>query len=132
MAIPKLQKPLLILAGWVFAVIGMIGIFIPLLPTTPLLLLSASCFMKSSDRFYRWLTTNKFLGAYIKDYREGKGISFRAKIITLTLLWGTMLFSACFVVPYWGVSILLIAIAIGVSRHILTIRPKKDKQYPEH
>jgi uncharacterized membrane protein YbaN (DUF454 family) len=68
------KRRLLIVAGTLFTGLGIIGIFVPILPTTPFLLLAAACFMRSSERFYHWLINNRILGAYVRDYMEGKGI----------------------------------------------------------
>ena len=67
-------KIFLISLGVFFICLGFVGIFIPVLPTTPFVLLSAALFARSSERFYRWLITNRFFGQYLKDYREGRGV----------------------------------------------------------
>jgi uncharacterized protein len=67
--------------------LGAVGIFLPVLPTTPFLLLAAACYCRSSDKLYQWLMGNKWFGTYIKNYREGKGLSIKTKIIALTVLW---------------------------------------------
>ena len=127
----KIKKPnllvkcILISAGTFFLGLGIIGIFLPVLPTTPFLLLAAACYARSSKRFYSWLMNNKWFGAYIKNYKEGKGISLKFKIFTICLLWVTILFSAFFVVDITWIKILLIIIACGVTIHILTVKTYK-------
>ena len=79
----QLLKWILITAGTIFIGIGIIGIFIPILPTTPFLLLAAACYARSSTRFYDWLINNKLIGAYIKNYREGRGIPLKIKVFTI-------------------------------------------------
>jgi uncharacterized membrane protein YbaN (DUF454 family) len=126
-----LRKPikvLLISIGTFFVGVGIVGIFVPLLPTTPFLLISAALYAKSSAGFYDWLINNKIFGQYIKNYREGKGIPLRLKIITITLLWITIGCSAVFAVDIFWVRIMLIIIAAGVMVHIIRIRPKKKYQ----
>ena len=126
-----LRKPikvLLISIGTFFVGVGIVGIFVPILPTTPFLLISAALYAKSSARFYDWLINNKIFGQYIKNYREGKGILLRLKIITITLLWITIGCSAVFAVDIFWVRIMLIIIAAGVTVHIIRIRPKKKYQ----
>ena len=85
----SISKPiqiLLITLGTFFVGVGIAGIFIPVLPTTPFLLLSAALYAKSSTKFYNWLINNRIFGQYIKNYREGKGISLRLKIITINII----------------------------------------------
>lgn len=92
-----------------------------MLPTTPFLLLSAACYARSSGRFYRWLTTNRLFGKYIRDYREKRGVPKRVKILSLTFLWITILISV-FLINKTVVFILLPLIAAAVTVHILRIR----------
>ena len=124
----QMIRAILLIVGTLSLVIGIIGIFIPLLPTTPFLLITAACYARGSDRFYNWLLCNKLFGNYIKNYREGKGVALNIKIISLSLLWTTILFSAVFVVSALLIKIILITIAIAVTIHILTIKSiKKSK-----
>jgi len=116
-----LVRGILFIAGTFFLVIGVIGIVVRLLPTTPFLVLSAACYSKSSRRYHRWLMNNRLFGDYITNYIEGRGISLRIKSLTLLALWVSILFSAFYVVDMFIVRILLLAIAVGVSVHILTI-----------
>jgi uncharacterized membrane protein YbaN (DUF454 family) len=123
-----LRKPikiLLIATGTFFIGVGIIGIFIPVLPTTPFLLISAALYSRSSKRFYSWLINNRIFGKFIKDYREGKGIPLRLKIITIILLWITIGCSAIFAIDILWVRIMLVVIAVGVTIHITRIKPKK-------
>ena len=124
----SISKPiqiLLITLGTFFVGVGIAGIFIPVLPTTLFLLISATLYAKSSKRFYDWLINNKIFGRYIKNYREGKGIPLKVKIITIILLWITIGCSAIFAIDILWVRILLVVIAVGVTIHIIRIRPKK-------
>lgn len=116
---------LLVYSGTFFLVIGIIGIFIPILPTTPFLLLAAACYARGSKKFYNWLINNKWLGEYIKNYREGKGIPSKIKILSITFLWVTIAFSTFIIVSNLLIQIIMIIIAVGVTIHILTIKTKK-------
>jgi uncharacterized membrane protein YbaN (DUF454 family) len=116
---------LLVIAGTVCVGLGIVGIFVPVLPTTPFLLLAAACYARSSQRFHSWLLNNKWFGSYIRNYLERKGITLRAKIITLSLLWITIGVSAAFAVETLALKLILIIIAIGVSIHILSLRTLK-------
>ncbi len=118
----RLVKAVLILVGTLFVGLGVLGIFLPLLPTTPFLLLAAACYAKSSKRFYDWLLSNKWFGNYIKNYREKKGIPSRVKIGALSLLWVTILASGLLATDNLFVRVILILIAVGVTVHILSIR----------
>jgi len=123
----KLIRSILVIAGTFFVGLGVIGIFLPLLPTTPFLLLAAACYARSSKRFYNWLLNNKWFGNYIKNYREGKGVPLKVKILTISILWATIIIS-CVIVSSLLVWIILVLIAIGVTIHVLTIRTfKKGK-----
>ncbi|MBM3157382.1 MAG: DUF454 domain-containing protein [Chloroflexi bacterium] len=121
-----LVRAALIVLGTLFLATGTVGIFLPLLPATPFFLLAAACYARSSKRFYDWLLYNRIFGSYIRNYREGKGIALRVKVITLALLWGTIIYSAFFVVDalYW--QIILLVIAVGVTTHILKTRTLKQ------
>ncbi len=127
-----LRKPvkiLLIATGTILIGISIIGIFLPILPTTPFLLLAAALYAKSSKRFYGWLINNRVLGRYIKNYREGKGIPLKVKIIAISILWITIGYSAIFAIDILWVRILLVIIAIGTTVHIALKRPRvKDNR----
>lgn len=102
-----IKRIFLLGVGLISLGLAIIGIILPLIPTTPLLLLAATCFIRSSDRLYKWLITHKYLGPYIKNYREGKGIPLTAKIVSVMLLWTSMLFTIFFDIPLIAVKILL-------------------------
>ncbi len=116
----------LILAGNFFLALGILGILFPLLPTTPFLLLAAACYFRSSEKFYNWLMNNKWLGNYIKNYREKKSIPLKIKVLTLSFLWLTIGYSVFFVVNIFLLRFILILIAISVSIHVLSIRTLKQ------
>ena len=119
------KRRLLIGAGTLCTGLGIIGIFIPILPTTPFLLLAAACYMRSSERFYQWLINNRIFGAYVRNYIEGRGMPVRIKIFTILLLWLTIGLSITFGVQNIVIRIVLICIAIGVTVHIVLIRKRK-------
>jgi uncharacterized membrane protein YbaN (DUF454 family) len=118
----QLLKLILITSGTIFVGLGILGIFIPILPTTPFLLLAAACYARSSKKFYDWLINNKLIGIYITNYREGRGFPLKVKFFTISLLWITILFSVLFLLDIFWIKIILIIIAIGVTIHILTIK----------
>jgi len=101
-------------------VLGVVGIFLPLLPTTPFFLLAAACFFRSSESLYAWLINHKFFGKRIRYFRVYKAISLRSKLLSLALLWLTIGYSAFFVVKIFWIKIILFLIALGVSIHLLS------------
>ena len=111
----------LLTLGGITLILGVIGIFIPVLPTTPFLLISASCFLRSSHSAYRKLMTNKTLGKYIFYYRVSRAIPPKSKIAALSLLWLGILFSI-YIVPLLWVKVLLFIIATGVTIHISSLK----------
>jgi uncharacterized membrane protein YbaN (DUF454 family) len=121
----RLKRQLLIITGTICVVIGIIGIFVPILPTTPFLLLAAACYMRSSQKFHNWLMNNRFLGTYIRNYTEGKGIPIKVKLFTIVLLWATI-GTSIWLAANWIVTIILLIIAIGVTLHIIFIRARKQ------
>jgi len=119
------KRRLLIGAGTLSTGLGIIGIFVPILPTTPFLLLAAACYMRSSERFYQWLINNRIFGAYVRNYIEGRGMPVRIKIFTILLLWLAIGLSIAFGVQNTIIRIVLICIAIGVTAHIVLIKKRK-------
>ena len=121
MARSGLMRMLFFTAGTISLILGVIGVLIPILPTTPFLLLSAACYLRSSTRMYQWLFNNRIFGEYLSNYRDGKGITLNTKIFALTLLWVTILYSAFFIIVLWVVQLALFIIAIAVSVHIIKL-----------
>lgn len=119
-----IKKYIFITIGFISLGLGIIGIVLPVLPTTPFLLLSAYLFSKSSEKFYNFLITNKVFGKYIRDYREKKGITLKNKIIVLVFLTITIGISLM-KVESRHLQIFLIVVLLGVSFHILKLRTLK-------
>jgi uncharacterized protein len=116
---------LLIIVGLAAVGIGTVGIFVPLLPTTPFYLLAAACFFRSSDRLYRWLIGNKWCGPYIRNYREHRAIPRHAKIVALILLWGTIGHAVLALLDQLWLRIILVTIAAGVTIYLLSLKTLK-------
>ncbi|MCL2289491.1 MAG: YbaN family protein [Bacteroidetes bacterium] len=121
----KIRKTIYIISGTISLILGTIGIFLPLLPTTPFYLLTAWLYMQSSEKLYNKVMSNKYFGTIVRNFQEDKAISLKTKIITVSMLWITILLSAFLAVSAWWVRLLLFAIAIGVTIHILSYRTKK-------
>jgi uncharacterized membrane protein YbaN (DUF454 family) len=118
----KSLRILLAISGTISLFFGAVGIFFPILPTTPFLLLAAACYVRSSERMYNWLLKNKWFGEYIRNYQEGKGISMKTKIAVIALLWITILYSALFVIEEILIAqIVLLVVAVGVSAHLIRL-----------
>lgn len=114
-------KTVLIILGLLSLGLGVVGIFVPLLPTTPLLLLSAWCFVRSSERLYEWLINNRYLGEYIRNFREHRAIRLRAKILSVALIWLTIGYCVVAVVDeYWWAQIAMLLLAAAITWHILS------------
>ncbi len=116
-----MKRYLFITGGVVSLALGAVGVFLPLLPTTPFLLLAAFCFLKSSSRLYKWLVSHKVFGKYIINYLKHRSVTLRSKLIALPVLWTSLVISML-VTQNVFLRIGLILVGIGVSIHILTLR----------
>lgn len=117
-----LKRRLNLAAGLFFLVLGALGVFIPVLPTTPFLLLAAALFMRSSQRLYLWLTHHRVLGPFIRNYRLYRAVPLRSKVVALVFLVLTIGYSVIFVIGNWWLRALLLLVMIAVFRHILRLK----------
>ncbi len=115
--------------AWALVSLGVVGVFLPVLPTTPFLLAAAYFFARSSPRFYRWLTTSSYLRAYIDNYRSGTGVPWRMIRRSLIFLWVSLALSSLLWSNgwYW---LLLATVGVGVSAHLLMLRRAEEKRPP--
>jgi uncharacterized membrane protein YbaN (DUF454 family) len=118
----NLKRKLFFTAGVLFTAIGTIGIFLPILPTTPFFLLAAACFVRSSQKAYNWLLSNRFFGTYLKNYLEKRGMTSRMKVFTIILMWTAIIFSIITVVDSVVIRILFIVLGMGVTAHLITLK----------
>ena len=124
MARPAIENPnptiryALLTLGWLSVALGVIGIFLPVLPTTPFLLLAAACFARSSERFYLWLIQHPRLGPWIRDYLDGRGIPLKGKLYSIALMWASIGLS-CYLVPMFWARLCMLSSAVLVSLYIL-------------
>jgi uncharacterized protein len=118
----KLIRLIYIVLGLLCVGLGILGMLLPVLPTTPFLLLAAFFFARSSDMFYKWLLQNKVFGNYLRNYLEKRGIPLRVKIFSLCLLWLTIGYAVFYIVSAIWVQVFLLIIASAVTFHILTIK----------
>jgi uncharacterized protein len=128
----KLQRLLLISVGLLATVLAIVGIFLPLLPTVPLLLLAAACFGRSSARLQCWLLGHPRLGPLVNDYLHGESIPRQAKIKAVALLWLSIVLSALFLAEGLWLRLLLVVIGAGVTVYLLRLptRQAPDKSPP--
>lgn len=108
----SLVKIILIVLGTLSLGIGIIGIVVPGLPTTPFLLLTAGLYVKSSDRLYQKLISNRYVGSYILEYQANKGMTKRAKLYAIGLMWAMITLSCLLFIH--TLSIKLVVVAVGV------------------
>ena len=116
---PDLRKGFYTVCGVLFVGLATLGIVLPLLPTTPFLLLAAACFIRSSDKRYQWLITHKWFGSYIRNYREHRALTRRTKVVTVVLLWVTLGFTIFSLLNNLILQIALFLIGTGVTVHVL-------------
>lgn len=127
----KQRHPLLrwtlVTLGLLATGLGVVGIFVPLLPTTPLLLLAAACFARSSERFHTWLVQHNHLGPIIGGYLDGSGMPRKAKRIAIILVWLTLPPSALLLVPAVWLKTLLILLAAGITWYLLHLPTRHEE-----
>jgi len=123
-------RGVLISCGWISIGCGAIGIFLPIMPTVPFLLLAVACFAKSSVRFHTWLLEHDHLGPLLHDYLKGAGIPFRAKLTALSMIWVSFPASVILFAEARWLKVLLLATAVAVSSYLLFLptAPPADRQ----
>ncbi|MCC2596659.1 YbaN family protein [Pusillimonas sp. MFBS29] len=127
------MKILFNVVGTLALFLALLGIFLPLLPTTPFLLLASACYLRGSTRAHRWLMGNRILGPYLRNIQAGRGIPMRSKVIALTMMWASLAFSAWYVPLPW-VRVLLLVPGIGVTIYLLrmkTLTPQELEGTPD-
>jgi len=120
----NIKKLVLIILGFVSLTLGVIGIVLPLLPTTPLVLLSAACFSMSNKKLESWILRSRIFGPFIENYRTGSGIRRFHKIATIIYLWLGLITSMVIIKTIW-IYVVLGIVGTGVTIHLLMIKTKK-------
>jgi uncharacterized protein len=128
MKIKKLINGLLVAAGVMCVGLGILGMFLPLLPTTPFLLLSAFCFARGSDRLYQKLLNHRVCGKYINNYRNGVGFTIREKVTALTVLWLSIVNGAWWLGDRIWMKVLLAAVGCGVTIYLVRIKTNSGEE----
>lgn len=118
----KLKRGLFITIGFIMVGIGTLGIFLPVLPSTVFFLMAAYLFARSSEKFYIWLHENKLFGRQLKNYREGRGMSMKTKVVLIVLLWISILISVLFAVENYILKFILIVILFGVTFYLVRLK----------
>jgi uncharacterized protein len=125
-----IRKAILIFAGTVCVGLGVLGMFLPLMPTTVFLLMAAYCYSRSSEKFHNWLLSNRFFGNYIRNYKSGKGITTRQKITTILTLWVSIGASIWLINARFWATLLLVLIAGGVTLHLILLKTHRPETEP--
>ncbi len=121
-------KIILNIAGTIFVGLGVLGIILPLVPATPFFLLASACYVRGSDRLHGWLMNNRYLGQYIKNFQEKRGMPVSAKVISLALLWASLAVSIYRVDPPW-LKVTLAVVGVGVTGLILKIKTLRENEH---
>lgn len=117
----RAKKALLVVAGSICLALAMLGVFLPLLPTTPFLLLASACYVRSSERLHGWLMGNRLLGGYIRNFKERRGIPLRGRVVAVVLLWLPLLYSVYRLDLFW---LELALVLMGLTWSVLILRMK--------
>lgn len=115
------MKILFNIVGALAVVLAVLGLFLPLLPATPFLLLASACFMRGSQRMHRWLLHNRLFGPTLRSYEAGYGIPRRAKAIAIAMLWASLSFSIWHTQPT-PVRLMLVTIGVAVTVYLLRMK----------
>ena len=121
----RAKRAVLIAAGSASLALAVLGLFLPLLPTTPFLLLASACYVRSSERLHGWLMGNRVLGRYIRNFQERRGIPLRAKVATVVVLWLPLLYSIYRLELFWLEAVLGL---MGLTWSVLIFRMKTLKE----
>lgn len=116
-----LSRVVLNILGTMFLLVGILGVVLPLLPATPFLLLASACYVRGSTTLHNWLMSHRYLGPYITNIKDKRGMPIKAKIITIAVLWVSLLFSMYRVDSLLLDSTLLI-VGIGVTTLIVKLK----------
>ena len=116
------MKYLLNLCGLILVFIGLVGVIVPVLPTTPFMILAAYCFIRSNKKLYTWVTTNRIFGKKVSQFFEKRGITLRAKIVSISTMWFMCVISFYFTYPKIWAVILIPVLAVAGTIIIISIK----------
>jgi len=121
MSTEKVKRAIYLVIGTVALVLGAVGLFLPVLPTTPFVILAAACYLRSSKRMHTWILQSELFGETIKNYQAGRGLRRETKIRALTLMWATISISAFLFVDELIFRGAMLLVAAGVTIYILRL-----------
>jgi uncharacterized membrane protein YbaN (DUF454 family) len=117
----KMMRGIYIIVGTIALVIGAIGLFLPVIPTTPLVILAAACYYRGSKRLHAWILSSRWFGETIKNYQAGRGLTRDTKVRAIFLMWTTIIISAWFFVSNPFVRVAIICVAVGVTVYLVRL-----------
>ena len=117
----KMMRGIYIVVGTIALVIGAIGLFLPVIPTTPLVILAAACYYRGSERLHAWILRSRWFGGTIKNYQAGRGLTRDTKVRAISMMWAMILISAWFFVSNLFVRVAMIGVAIGVTVYLVRL-----------
>ena len=121
MSTSKVKRVIYLIIGTVALVLGALGLFLPVLPTTPFVILAAACYLRSSKRMHAWILQSRLFGETIEDFQAGRGLKRATKIRALVLMWATISISAFFFVDQLIFRGAMFLVAAGVTIYILRL-----------
>jgi uncharacterized membrane protein YbaN (DUF454 family) len=117
----RIVRAACVIGGGLCVGLAVLGVILPLLPTTPFLLLAAALYFRGSKRMYHWLLNNRHFGHIVRDYRSGQGIPRRAKVYAIALVWLTIGATATFAISAPWARLMLVAVALGVTLYLVRL-----------
>jgi hypothetical protein len=119
------EKIVFTLVGTISLLIGLIGIILPVIPTTPFILFSAWCYYRGSERFHDWLVNHPYLGPIVEEYGNGEGMTKESKIKAIILTWTAVLMTAVFILQSLLMRAIIIVIAVIGTIVLIRIKTRK-------
>ena len=117
----KMMRGVYIIVGTIALILGAIGVFLPVIPTTPFIILAAACYLRGSDRLHAWILSSRWFGATIKNYQAGRGLTRDTKLRAISMMWVMILISAWFFVSSLFVRVAMICVSIGVTVYLVRL-----------
>lgn len=117
----KMMRGIYIVVGTIALVIGAIGLFLPVIPTTPLVILAAACYYRGSERLHNWILSSRWFGETVKNYQEGRGLTRDTKVRAISMMWAMILISAWFFVSNLVVRVAIICVVMGVTVYLVRL-----------